>query len=181
MRLIFTLIVIVAAATCFAQKPQKEKVKEFYFYKKDGVTEVSTKDSAAFVEVITEPDKGEKLYDVQRFYKEGHLCFVGKSSDIHPINLQGQFISYYPNGSKKQIANFTDNKPRGETYAYYPNGKQNLIMEYIWTRQKNKKISDPFKRDTLIKFQYDSAGNALVDNGKGHLKLYSDDYKTVIE
>ena len=176
MKLPFTFILIFTVLFCHAQKPIKEKAQNYYYYKKDGRTAVSTADSAEIIQVITEPDSGSELYGVQEFYKNKKLKFTGQSSDVHPVRLEGQSISYYPNGRKNLIAFYKSNRAKGDSYQYYPNGKPYIVMSYFFRDSINHSMAD-----SSFKSAYDSTGKAILEKGNGYFKRYNGDFNKIIE
>ena len=182
MKYIFTLVLSSFCFLSYAQKPEdNEKARNIYYYKK-GFIEVSTKDSADIIQIITEPDAGEKLYDVQEFYKNGTIYFAGKSSEVHPIKLNGQGVFYYPNSNKEFVANYVSGWRSGETYHYYNNGKMHLVMDYSikdsLNREQHRKVS---YKDSLYKFEYDTIGKPLVEDGQGHFVNYNERLNKITE
>ncbi|QQL49355.1 energy transducer TonB [Mucilaginibacter ginkgonis] len=159
-----------------------QKSQHIYFYKFGGNATVSIIDSADIIQVVTDPDEGYKLFTVEEFYKNERPRFIGKSSTLHPLTLEGPAITFYANGHKNFIGTFKANQPLGETYEHYPNGRLYAIMEY-----KPKKVAfDIFSstqstRDSLFVSSYDSLGNATLENGKGYFFKYSPDFKAVTE
>ncbi len=157
---------------CFAQK------QNVYFLKNNGRF-VNVKDSADFIRIVREPDSGTVLYNVLEYYLNGNTKFLGKSSEINPIRLEGQTISFYPDKNKKRVCVYEKGQPTGDVYDYYPNEKMYRISSYTKPAGKNSFAS--IFENPVIQTVYDSTGTTLVKDGNGHYPVYSDDYKTVLE
>ncbi len=141
----------------FAQKKQN-----VYFLKNDG-RYVDLKDSADYIRVVQEPDSGTVLYNVLEYYLNGNQKFIGKSSSVEPIRLEGTTASFYPNKTRKRIASYEKGRVSGLVYDYYPNGKlyRNIEFKPIFTKPG-------FESDETIHDVYDSTGIQTVINGNGH-------------
>jgi len=100
-KVLFVLCCLLYFSQSFAQR------RNVYYFKNSG-DKVKLLDSADFIRVVSEPDSGTKLYNVHDYYKDKKSKFIGKSSEIDPIKLEGQGMSYYPSGKKKQYANYKD-------------------------------------------------------------------------
>ncbi|QQL49358.1 energy transducer TonB [Mucilaginibacter ginkgonis] len=182
MKNLFTIILLLFTLFCVAQKPvTKEKAQNVYFLKKDRTSEVFSKDSADIILVVTEPDKSEKLYDVQEFGKGGDLIMIGKSSNVFPLKLEGQVVSFYPNRTRKSIEKYVSGRREGDAYKYYPSGKMHLVMSYMSRDSLLKRNFHAFYPDSLFQAAYDTTGNALVINGNGYFKCAGDAFTDVAE
>jgi TonB family protein len=158
----------------FAQKPN------IYFLKNDD-KEVSTRDSADYIRIISEPDSGSNLYNVNEYYKNGNTKLVGKTSSFTDLNLEGQCIRFFPSKKRQEVANYIHGDLFGDVYDYYPNGQLHSIIQYGDTI-----IMFPMKvlesnNHLLIKLCNDSTGKSLVFNGNGHFINYSHDFSRITE
>src|SRR5476651_550533 len=107
MKLTLVIPFILAITTCFAQR------QNVYYLKNNGKY-VQSKDSADYIRVVREPDSGATLYNVFEFYKNGKQRFIGKSAKIEPLAPEGQFISFYDNGKKKEMGIYQE----GSLFGY---------------------------------------------------------------
>lgn len=161
--------------TAFAQK------RNIYFLKNDG-KQVSTKDSADYIRIVSEPDSGSQLYNVKEFYANGKPKLFGKSSKIEYNVLEGQCVTYFHSGKRKQFANYKQGDLLGDVYNYYPNGVLYSDFEYTQTfTGGGNSVGKAFVSYYLIKTCNDSLGKATVTDGNGHYIDYSDDFKTIVE
>jgi antitoxin component YwqK of YwqJK toxin-antitoxin module len=168
MRLIFTFLLFAAATICFAQK------KNTYFITNDG-SYVSTLDSADFIRIVSEPDQGSALYNVNDYYKSGKRKLVSKSTTIIPVTFQEQVIESFENEKRKRVSIYKDGILTGDEYSFFPNGK-------VYVHKKNETISGKeLRTQTLIISNYDSLGTALVTDGNGKFIGYDDDFKQIVE
>ncbi|CAM4310505.1 TonB family C-terminal domain-containing protein [Pedobacter westerhofensis] len=150
----------------FAQK------QNVYFIKDDGQY-VETRDSADFIRIVQEPDKGSALYIVKEFYLDGKVRSLGLSLKIEPLLYEGIYRAVYKNGNKKQVANYVKGKLSGPVYNYYPNGK--LYTRYLYENAVPGSIFTSYK----ITDVNDSTGNVLVKEGNGECVFYDNDFKYI--
>jgi antitoxin component YwqK of YwqJK toxin-antitoxin module len=115
---------------------------------------------------------------VKEYYKSGKLKLIGKTSKIIPIVLEGQSSTYYPSGTKQQLANYKSGKLDGDVYNYYPNGALYLYAQYVATKIDAGSNYNP---DYIIIGCRDSTGKQLAVNGNGHYIGYDGDFKNVIK
>lgn len=147
--------------------------QDVYFMKNNGQI-VNQRDSADYIRVIQEPEAGSKLYPVKEFYASGKKKTLGYSSKIAPIRYEGICLSFYPNGKRKQIANYKEGHLLDSVYTYYPNGKLYTVFAYIFSDL-------PGVSDYSIKSVNDSSGKPLVVNGNGLCVFYEDNFLQVAE
>jgi TonB family protein len=140
-----------------------------YFLKNDG-DYVKNADSADFIRIVQEPEKGSTLYLTKEFYRNGHKKSYGYSSRIDPPLYEGQFLSFFENGMKKQYINYVHGKIADTVFSYFPNGKLYTSMSYVPSGDSSI---------VNIKTVNDSSGAALVIEGNGHAILYDEDFKYI--
>lgn len=145
--------------------------QNLYFLKNNGQY-VKARDSADYLRIVQEPNPGSILYIVNEHYLDGSTKSKGLSSKIDPPVYEGQYISYYKNGKKKLLGNYSKGKLIDTVYHYYPNG--NLYTEIAYAN-----IKDEVK--TYIKTVNDSTGKSVVVNGNGICGFYDKDFKEIIE
>jgi TonB family protein len=136
---------------------------------------VSTIDSADYIRTVQEPEGGASLhplYPTKEFYLNRNKKSIGYSSWIDPPKYEGQFMSFYINGKKKQLLNYAGGKIIDTAYTYYPNGV--LYNSMVYTQVKDSE-------QVYIKIVKDSAGKELVTNGNGHAIFYDHDFMHIRE
>jgi len=162
--LLFLLLFIYTGV--FAQK------QNVYLIKNNGQY-VEKQDSADFIRIVQEPDKGSELFVVKEYYKDGKLKSLGLSRKVDPPLYEGTYRSMYDNGSKKQIANFAKGKLTGQVLNYYPNGKLYSCLIY----------NDAAPGSDLAPYQVmqvnDSTGKSLVKDGNGICEFYDNDFRYI--
>jgi len=158
---------------------QKQNV---YFLKNDG-KQVSTKDSADYVRILSEPDSGSVLYNVKDYYLNGKPRFVGKSAQVDPLVLDGSSIMFYPSGKRKEMATYNQGRKVDDVYNYFPNGKPYSHINYFLSRISIVMASgapvDPMPPYFVA--CNDSTGKSLTVNGSGHFIVYDDDMINIRE
>lgn len=135
------------------------------FLKNDG-RQVNQLDSADFVRVVSAPDSGTKLFNINEYYKDKTHRMVAKSWNPDNMQFEGQAQWFYPTGKKKEVCNFHEARKLGDAYEYYPNGKLYIHKKYLGTGDR---IAG---NDVLFLDYADSTGTVLATNGEGHFKIY---------
>jgi len=158
---------IIIISTCllvsvevFAQK------QNVYFLKNDG-KQVSTKDSADYIRIVSEPDSGTKWYNVKEYYNNGKPKLVGKTSTTNGSVLQGQCTTFFPTGKRHQVANYANGWLNGDVYSYYPNGQLYAIRNY----SDNEILA--------VVACNDSTGKVLLAEKNGYFTDYDQDFKQI--
>ena len=159
------------------------------FYKNDGKS-VKTKDSADFFRFIMSPDTSidKDLYRVYDFYMDGKPRMVAYSlSGTENLALDGSCINYFRNGKRKAFMTFEKGLPKGYMTNYYPNGETYAILKsdiyysfYTGFRYTFGANNSSNIKIRLIELR-DSTGKIIAANGKGHVILYDDEFKKVLE
>ncbi|MCC8424488.1 energy transducer TonB [Mucilaginibacter sp. UR6-11] len=168
MKLSWILILVVMAANCAAQKQQK-----IYFRKNDG-RYLPTREGCDYMQLIQETGYQTNIYNVFEYYPDSAKKFIGQSTKIVPLNLEGPAMSYFHNGKKMRFCTYKDNKPVGLVYDFYPNGKPYTVKDYLVT------ADDSATRYNIIAC-LDSAGKALVTDGNGYFAGFDDDFEYLQE
>jgi len=170
MKLLYTLILLLALSQCFAQK------QNVYYLKNDG-RYVDIRDSADYIRIVREPDSASTLYNVFEFYKKGEKKLIGKSSSIDPLVLEGQCVTYYKSGRRRASATYKNGRVVGTEYEFYPNGNIYLEKEY----PDNGNLYNDIDNNFIVKSLLDSLGAVLVKDGNGYYKGYDDKFTYVEE
>jgi hypothetical protein len=160
---------LVALALCFSSIAAScQKPKAIYYLKGPGYV-LPNISGADYLLLIMPPDTSadKDLFQVKEYYANGDLKFVSgtKTIKLKPLAdtipelsepvLQGGYISYYHNGHKMEIANYTNGIRTGDGLRFYPNGK----LYYAFTCTKDKRV--------LYNECRDSTGKVLFENGNG--------------
>lgn len=143
-------------------------------YKNNG-QQVDVLDSADFARVVSEPDSGSKLYNVNEYYKDKSQRLIAKSWNRDNMQFEGQAIWFYQSGKKQEVCNFHEARKLGDAYEYYPNGKLCIHKKYLGD---NEKVND---NGVLFLDSRDSTGKVLATDGEGYLKIYANNYAYVYE
>lgn len=169
MKLLLTALLIFTGLASFAQK------QNVYFLKNDG-RYVDDRDSADYIRIVREPDSASTLYNVFEYYPNGKLKSQGKSSWIDPPKYEGSCATFYANGKKKGILNFTNNRRVGLQYDYYPNGQLYDVKDYA-PHILYYDIDDKFK----FSEEYDSLGTQRIKEGNGYHVEYDSHFKQIVD
>lgn len=142
-----------------------------YYFKNNGAY-VNSIDSAAYIRVVQEPEKGSLLYPVKEYYRNENKKSIGYSYTIEPPTYEGRFISFYSSGIKKQVLNYSKGKIIDTAYTYYPNGQ-------LYTAVGYQQLKD--SAVTYVQTVRDSTGKNLVTNGNGFAIYYDTDFSYITE
>lgn len=148
------------------------------FYIKDNGYYVLNTDSMNYTRVINDPDVSSNRYKVFEYYRGGQKKMIAEASDLDGITLDGQCVSYWPNGHIKQVATYEDGKLLGKVYDYYSNGKLHAEMSYSLsdTDKLPGKTQQPIYQTCI-----DSTGKQTLVEGEGHYIGYANNYGEVDE
>jgi TonB family protein len=144
--------------------------KQNTYYIKNNGDYVTTLDSADFIRVVREPEKGSKLYPTNEYYLTGEKKSYGNSSLIDPAFYEGQYVSFYKNGMKKKFMNFVRNKVVDSVFSYFSNGK--LYSSSFYSAIGDSSV-------IYLRTLNDSTGTTLVQDGNGRAVVYDEDFKYV--
>ena len=146
---------------------------------KNNGTEVNDPDSADFVRMVESPDSGSKMLIIREFYAGGSRKSLANSISLIPLQYEGPYISFHPNGKKKEISKYHDGYLIDTTYNFYPNGQLYTAKYEIPPFEQSTDIA--VGPNFYIKSMRDSTGKDIVVDGKGNGIIYSDDYKIIVE
>jgi antitoxin component YwqK of YwqJK toxin-antitoxin module len=152
-----------------------------YFKTIDGINiHVESLDSADYFRLILPSDSGDARYNIQEYYKNGKIKFVGKASTgdgfLSPksdgLILDGDCISYYPNGKKSSISHYKEGYKDAFEYLFYPNGTIYCCLKHLLA---NSKVYN----ETLDWECYDPSGKMICKAGNGKWIVYDNEYKYI--
>jgi TonB family protein len=157
------------------------------FLKKSGQI-VKYKDSADYYRIVLPPDStvDKDLYRVFDYYPNGKLKAVGTSLTLSAdLVLDGTYIEYFMNGIRKRTAAFKKGRFNGIETKYYPNGKLYEIRNFKDLSERYNPGFYPGGTIDGYKIQMvdlrDSTGKLLVSNGTGHILIFDEDFKKIVE
>lgn len=150
---------------CLFFKASAQQPLNTFFLLNSGLY-INNPDSADYIRVVYQPEEGSALYPVREFYKNGTKKTIGFSSRVDPPSYEGYLRSYYPNGNKQQIANFSKGQTTDSTYNYYPNGN-------LYTISVSKPATTPGYTELRIEEVRDSTGKELAIHGDGDYFIYN--------
>lgn len=115
-----------------------------------------------YYRVIKDSKLKKEIYTVYDYYKSGAVKTKGTSSSGEKLIKEGQFVSYYENGNKKSITNYTKENPNGIAFKWHDNGNKKENGEYI-LEDKNTKSKSRYKVNQF----WDNNGEQKVTDGNG--------------
>lgn len=175
MRTLFLLTLILLPVITFGQE------QNVFFLKDNGLL-VASKDSADFIRVVSETEKGSDLYNVVDYYLNGKRKALGQSTSPLGAFFQGAKLSFFESGRRKATENYKDGLLSGESDEYFPNGKLYLHKKHIITETSRSGSKWPLKKsEFIITDSYDSTGVQQITAGNGILKVYNNSFTTVAE
>lgn len=160
-------------------------------YLKNSGQQVLEKDSADYYRVILSPDTNvdRELYRVFEFYPDGKPKTVALSlTQPYLLALHGTCIEYFPNGNRKRVSFYKKGLLVDTVKNYYPNGRlYNLLKIEFRAAWYNDVYYNSFVRQNLYSYKSqiiemrDSTGKVLAEKGNGHVQIYDNDFKNLVE
>lgn len=169
MKLFFTTLLTLAVFAGYAQQ-------NVYFLKNGG-RYVDKLDSADYMRVVKPPDTGSTLYNVSEYYKNGKAKAIGKSTKIDPPRYMGQYTSFFENGNRESLYQYTEKGRVGNGFEFYPNGKLYRLVKY----PDSVKTDNHFANNYLIITNLDSLGTSQVAEGQGYYRGFNNKFAYIDE
>ena len=144
----------------FAQAPKIVSVKIFLDSLKNETSEANHK----YYRIIRDYNADKALYEFSEYYKSGKIALRGATKDRDKIKLDGNSMSYYENGSKKTMSNYTDSYLTGKQFQWYENGEMQVEKEFTFDPIKKESIESVLQYWTENKIQTVLDGNGIYDN-----------------
>lgn len=166
---LLSLLFCIAVTKSFAQSHSITTL-----FKNNG-RQVYELDSADFARVVSEPDSGSKLFNVNEYYINKTPRLIAKSWSRDNMQFEGQAVWFYPSGKKQEMCNFHEARKKGDAYEYYPNGTLYIHKKYLGD---DEKIAG---NNELFLDYRDSTGKVLAINGEGYYKIYNNNFSNVFE
>lgn len=122
----------------------------------DSMWAPSSQENYKYTRLVKEYYSDKKYYIYKDYYKSGKLKFIATTVDRDIMKNEGQAISYYENGNKKNIVNYVNSKKSGKEYNWYENGNMKSEVYYpedgkgsiegklnnFWNPEKEQIITD---------------------------------------
>ena len=126
--------------------------------------------------VILDYNSNKNEYKVFEYNQDGKILSEGNNADKNTTKKIGAYTSYYLNGNKKEVVNYSEFKVIGKHEQWYENGNKKLEGEYV---------DAPFgsgKDYKIIQFWDEYNIHKVVDgNGEFHEKDKFINYKGKIK
>lgn len=90
----------------------------------------TTPENHSYTRIIKNYNSKQDLYEVKEFYKSGAIRTEGFSKDKNQFAKEGEIITYYENGNKKEISHYSNKKLIGKEEEWYENGNKKSEIEY---------------------------------------------------
>jgi TonB family protein len=142
------------------------------YAKDEGIITLAKDSSDYTLLIMTPPDSstGVKINAVKEFSTNNKLLLTGTAViNIFKLDLflkfEGPCISFYPNGNRKNILNYKDNKEVGDITEYYLNGN-------LYAQERHRKNNKLY----LIEC-HDTTGKVLAIKGNGNWVKFDSGYK----
>lgn len=129
----FILLLLVPILS-FSQTPISKKI---YL---DSLWNETTEANHKYYRIIKSYNLNQDSYKVSDYYKSGVLQMAGTSKSKDYLSKEGQFISYYENGKRRSITNYTNSRPSGKQFDWYENGQLKSEIEHL--ENQNVSISE---------------------------------------
>ena len=164
--------------TCSALAKTADTAVMFFRFADSGIKPVRTLDSADYYMLILPPNQDDPRYNIQEFYKDNKIKFLGKADPSTNcmktgiVLLDGDCISYFHSGAKSADTHYTKGYKEGFEKLYYPNGAIHGVMKHV--------LGATARQDETFYWTcYDVDGSEICTDGKGKWKNYDEDLKIV--
>jgi hypothetical protein len=107
----------------------------------DSLKNIGTADNYKFIRIIKDFNLKKDLYDVSDYFQSGKIERRGSSSNPFFMAYEGPCISYYENGNRKKIENYSEKQLAGKQFEWYENGNFKLESEIILDPKTNNSIT----------------------------------------
>ncbi|TKC00538.1 energy transducer TonB [Pedobacter cryophilus] len=149
---------ILLASQIFAQE------KTTYYIKEQN-RPVSNLDSADYIRTIANYKNNEGLYDVFEYYKDNSKKRIGNSlKNTFSPEYSGNVLSYYKNGNKQSVENYTKGKKNGISNYFYQNGNLKKKIEFS-VNEKKEEV------ELMIQIADSLGKNFLDETSSGRFKI----------
>jgi len=172
-RLLFFLLI------CTAQVSNAQVILLTELFKNDG-RQVDSADSADYVRIVDAPDSAAKTVIIREFYADGSRKSIANATSWMPIQYEGAYHSFHPNGKRKEISSYHKGDLIDTTYNFYPNG-QLYTAKYEIPSVKDAIDQGQPQRSFYIKLMKNANGKDMVVDGNGDAIIYNDDFQSIIE
>ena len=168
---IVTIFLLAKEAKC-----QRQDTLTFYFQNDSfgKPHEVFTHKNADFMRVVAPSYSADDQCDVKEFYMDGSIKFVGRADHnklkYGQMQLEGDCISFFPNGKKQSIIHYEGGQKYGNEYLFYPKG-----TIYCFKKNISKRTNMPLYWEC-----YNTAGEMITSEGKGEWIIYDNHYKNIV-
>ena len=139
-RLLFFLLI------CTAQVSNAQVILLTELFKNDG-RQVDSADSADYVRIVDAPDSAAKTVIIREFYADGSRKSIANATSWMPIQYEGAYHSFHPNGKRKEISSYHKGDLIDTTYNFYPMDScilLNMRSHPLKTQLIRDNLNDPF-------------------------------------
>ena len=150
---------------------QESKDAAFYI---DSTGNISEEVNYKFIRTVKEYYVEKNEYQFSDYYKSGQVALSGTTKDRDRLRLDGAAVSYYENGNKKQISNYTDSHLEGKQFQWYENGILQFEKEFAFDKIKNES-------DVKLLQYWDSNNIHQIIDGNGIYDALIENYSEGIE
>jgi len=150
----------------FAIFSQNINEKKIYL---DSLWNETSKENHKYYRIVESYDSQKELYKIKDYYRSGVLQMEGNSLIRDALIKEGEFVFYYENGNKKNIAHYYKSRLIGKYDEWYENGLKKAEGEYF--ESKNGILTN-YK---LYQF-WNSEGKQTVIDGNGYYEDITKDY-----
>nr|WP_315150897.1 energy transducer TonB [uncultured Flavobacterium sp.] len=127
----------------------------------DSVWKETTEGNHKYYRIIESYDSQKELYKIKDYYNSGVLKMEGHSKTQDFLSSEGEFVFYYENGNKKNIANYIKNRLIGKNEEWYENGTKKSECEYFESKKG-------FTNNCKLYQYWNPEGKQTVIDGNGY-------------
>ena len=169
--LIFVITLFFISQITIAQTSKNDKIIFL-----DSKWKETTFENHSYIRIIKNYNSKQDLYKIKELYKSGAIRTEGYSKDKNQFAKEGEIITYYENGNKKEINHYSNKRLVGKEEEWYENGNKKSEIEYTPEEKESQnkiKILNYWNTDnsqTVIDGNGDYEENSKDFYSKGKLK-----------
>lgn len=130
----------------------------------DSLHKTTTESNHKFKRIIKNYKLNQQLYEVAEYYNSGTVKMEGFTNNKNTLQLVGICKTYYENGNKQTLRNFSKSISGSKQFSWYENGQKEAEIETFYDSINH--IYDM----TVLKF-WDKNGVQKIIDGNGEFEI----------
>lgn len=146
LKLILTLLLFLPKIA-ISQISKKDKITFF-----DSKWKETTSENHSYYRITKDYSSNQDLYEIKEYNKSGTIRTEGHSKNKDNFTKEGEIITYFENGNKHKISQYSNKKLIGKEIEWYENGNKKSEIEYTPEEKESQnktKIIQYWNKDNL--------------------------------